>query len=67
MPVSVLLSLVAMFGAQLKSANESRRLDDESGATTLELVIISLGLIAVATMLVVAITAAVQSRTNQIQ
>ena len=67
MPVSVLLSLVAMFGAQLKSAAQSRRLDDESGATTLELVIISLGLIAVATMLVVAITAAVQSRTNQIQ
>ena len=67
MPVSVLLSLVAMFGAQLKSAAESRRLDDESGATTLELVIISLGLIAVAAMLVVAITAAVQSRTNQIQ
>ena len=67
MPVSVLLSLVAMFGARLKSAAESRRLEHESGATTLELVIISLGLIAVATMLVVAITAAVQSRTNQIQ
>ena len=67
MPVSVLLSLVAMFGAQLKSVAQSRRLNDESGAGTLEYVIIALGLIAVATMFVVAITAAVQSRTNQLQ
>ena len=36
------------------------------GATTLELVIIVLGLILVAGILVVAITAAVQRRVNQI-
>lgn len=36
------------------------------GASTLELVIIILGLIAVATLLVVAITAAVQRRVDQI-
>ena len=36
------------------------------GASTLELVIIILGLIAVATLLVVAITAAVQRRVEQI-
>lgn len=39
---------------------------NDVGASTLELVIIILGLIAVATMLVVAITAAVQRRVNQI-
>jgi Flp pilus assembly pilin Flp len=67
MPVSILLSLVSLLGVQLRSAARSRRLDEESGATTLELVIIALGLIAVATMLVVALTAAVKSRTDQIQ
>ncbi|MGW6130786.1 hypothetical protein ACWFNE_12245 [Cellulomonas sp. NPDC055163] len=40
--------------------------DAELGATTLELVIITLGLIAVATLLVVAVTAAVQRRVDQI-
>ena len=39
---------------------------NDIGATTLELVIIVLGLIAVAGILVVAITAAVQRRVNQI-
>lgn len=67
MPVSILLSLVSLLGVQLRSAARSRHLDEESGATTLELVIIALGLIAVATMLVVALTAAVKSRTDQIQ
>jgi Flp pilus assembly pilin Flp len=67
MPVSILLSLVSLLGVQLRSAARSRQLDEESGATTLELVIIALGLIAVATMLVVALTAAVKSRTDQIQ
>jgi hypothetical protein len=42
------------------------RLGDDTGASTLELVIIVLGLIAVAGLLVVAITAAVQRRVNQI-
>ncbi|WP_426592618.1 hypothetical protein ACPPVS_12660 [Cellulomonas sp. McL0617] len=36
------------------------------GASTLELVIIILGLMAIATMLVVAVTAAVQRRVDQI-
>jgi Flp pilus assembly protein TadG len=40
---------------------------DESGVSTLEMVIIALGLMAVAGLLVAAITAAVTSRTNQIQ
>ena len=40
--------------------------DGDVGASTLELVIIILGLIAVATLLVVAITAAVQRRVDQI-
>lgn len=40
--------------------------DNDVGASTLELVIIILGLIAVATLLVVAITAAVQRRVDQI-
>lgn len=40
--------------------------DSDVGASTLELVIIILGLIAVAGTLVVAITAAVQRRVNQI-
>jgi len=42
------------------------RVHDETGASTLELVIIILGLIAVAGILVVAITAAVQRRVDQI-
>lgn len=43
-----------------------RYADNDVGASTLELVIIVLGLIAVATLLVVAITAAVQRRVDQI-
>ena len=42
------------------------RVANDVGATTLELVIIVLGLIAVAGILVAAITAAVQRRVNQI-
>ena len=40
---------------------------DDAGVSTLEMVIIALGLMAVAGLLVAAITAAVTSRTNQIQ
>lgn len=47
-------------------ANVRRRVDSDVGATTLELVIIVLGLILVAGLLVAAITAAVQRRVNQI-
>lgn len=39
----------------------------DAGVSTLEMVIIALGLMAVAGLLVAAITAAVTSRTNQIQ
>ena len=42
------------------------RVTNDVGATTLELVIIVLGLILVAGLLVAAITAAVQRRVNQI-
>ena len=42
------------------------RIGNDVGASTLELVIIVLGLIAVATLLVVAITAAVQRRVDKI-
>ena len=43
------------------------RLEGEDGVSTLEMVIITLGLIAVAGLLVAAITAAVTSRTAQIK
>ena len=43
-----------------------RRMSGDAGATTLELVIIVLGLIVVAGLLVAAITAAVQRRVDQI-
>jgi heme/copper-type cytochrome/quinol oxidase subunit 2 len=42
------------------------RRDAQEGASTLELVILVLGLIAVATLLVATLTAAVKSRTDQI-
>ena len=41
-------------------------IEGEAGVSTLELVIIALGLMAVAALLVAAITAAVTRRTNQI-
>jgi hypothetical protein len=47
-------------------AQVRRRVSSDVGATTLELVIIVLGLIAVAGLLVAAITAAVQRRVDQI-
>jgi hypothetical protein len=40
---------------------------DDAGVSTLEIVIIALGLMAVAALLVTAITAAVTRRTNQIK
>ena len=63
------LAALAVLQGYITSARRAvrRRLgDDDVGASTLELVIIVLGLIAVATLLVVAITAAVQSRVDQI-
>ncbi|EYR65313.1 hypothetical protein N866_00165 [Actinotalea ferrariae CF5-4] len=52
--------------ATLRREVRARLSDNDVGASTLELVIIVLGLIAVATMLVVAITMAVQRRVDQI-
>lgn len=48
-------------------AQRARGVDRERGVSTLEMVIIALGLVAVATLLVVAITAAVTRRTDQIK
>jgi hypothetical protein len=70
MPVEVLVlaAWLQAQGSQLRSSVRSRLGDDpESGASTLEIVIITLGLIAVAGILVAALTAAVQSRTDQIR
>jgi hypothetical protein len=51
----------------LRAAVRARHPEPESGASTLEMVIITLGLIAVAGLLVAALTAAVTSRTEQIR
>lgn len=48
-------------------AQRARGEDPESGVSTLEMVIIALGLVAVATLLVAAITIAVTRRTDQIK
>ena len=55
--------------AHARRAYTSRRSggDRDAGVSTLEMVIITLGLIAVATLLVTAITLAVTRRTDQIK
>ena len=60
------LIIVRGLVATTRRSVRQRYADNDVGASTLELVIIILGLIAVATMLVVAITAAVQRRVDQI-
>ena len=66
--MNTLAALIFLNGYVATLRREVRRRvgDNDVGASTLELVIIILGLIAVATLLVVAITAAVQRRVNQI-
>ena len=65
MPTLIALAyLNAVIGTARTRARD--RAHDDLGASTLELVIIILGLIAVAGVLVVAITAAVQRRVDQI-
>jgi hypothetical protein len=66
--VNTIAALIVLRGyaASVRRTVHERYGDNDIGATTLELVIIILGLIAVATMLVVAITAAVQRRVDQI-
>ena len=63
--IAALIILRGLVATTRRSVRE-RYPDNDVGASTLELVIIILGLIAVATMLVVAITAAVQRRVDQI-
>lgn len=62
------LVLLAYLNAYLTTARHHVRehVHDDVGASTLELVIIILGLIGVAGILVVALTAAVQRRVDQI-
>lgn len=60
---TTLTFLMALTG-RVEAAWSARH--DERGASTLELVILILGLIAVATLLVATLTAAVRSRTDQI-
>lgn len=63
-------ALIAAGGliARARRAHTARRRGDrDAGVSTLEMVIITLGLIAVATLLVTAITLAVTRRTDQIK
>lgn len=66
--MNTLAVLIVLNGyvATLRRGVRTRVGDNDVGSSTLELVIIILGLIAVATLLVVAITAAVQRRVDQI-
>jgi Flp pilus assembly pilin Flp len=64
--MDALTETVAIVVAGL-AAHLRRLSSDETGASTLEIVIITLGLIAVAGILVAALTAAVTRRTEQIQ
>jgi hypothetical protein len=64
---AVLTTTLTILGAltgRLRSGWKHR--GSEAGASTLELVILVLGLITVATLLVATLTAAVKSRTDQI-
>ena len=62
--IQTTLTFLAALTGRVQLAWNTRR--DETGASTLELVILILGLIAVATLLVATLTAAVRSRTDQI-
>jgi len=65
--VNTIATLIILKGYVATTRRTIRsRIGNEVGASTLELVIIVLGLIAVATLLVVAITAAVQRRVDKI-
>jgi uncharacterized membrane protein YqjE len=61
-------TLLRVMSTRLRSATRQRLrpVAGEAGVSTLEMVIIALGLMAVAALLVAAITAAVTRRTNQI-
>ena len=57
-------TMLGMMAGRVRSGWEDR--ESQEGASTLELVILVLGLITVATLLVATLTAAVKSRTDQI-
>ena len=57
-------TMLGMMAGRVRSGWEHR--GSQEGASTLELVILVLGLITVATLLVATLTAAVKSRTDQI-
>lgn len=63
----LLIALQSLLGGMVHRTRDAwRGRDGQSGASTLELVILILGLVTVATLLVAALTAAVRSRTDQI-
>lgn len=62
--ITLAAALVAGRAHEVRTAWRSR--GGEGGASTLEMVILILGLITVATLLVATLTAAVRSRTDQI-
>ena len=62
--ITTTLTVLAALTDRLRTGWQAR--GTESGASTLELVILILGLITVATLLVATLTAAVKSRTDQI-
>lgn len=66
MPTIVAIILVQGYVAGLTRGLRERVPRGDTGATTLEMVIIVLGLIAIATILVVALQVAVQRRVDQI-
>jgi hypothetical protein len=66
---TITAALIAFGGMQARLSRQlaTVRDGDDVGVSTLEMVIIALGLMAVAGILVAAVTAAVTSRTNQLQ
>jgi hypothetical protein len=65
MPITFLTAWLAAGWDRLRATTRAAR-DGESGGATLEFVIIALGLLTIATLLVVALTAAVKNRTDQL-
>jgi Flp pilus assembly protein TadG len=65
MPITFLTAWLAAGWDRLRVTARAAR-HDETGGATLEFVIIALGLLTIATLLVVALTAAVRNRTDQL-
>jgi hypothetical protein len=59
--------MIALHEGVARTRSMAARRRQDAGVSTLEMVIIALGLMAVAGLLVAAITAAVTTRTNQLQ